>query len=112
MHILLTIIYGGALKPGWKMELYEPEIRHVLRLLTQILKVTYIYRRIPHSTAVGPGYIGFRDGDPITFGGGPRGKATWDGTSPITLQPPACVGSRLEDEWGCGADCTDHRRWG
>jgi hypothetical protein len=83
MHILLTIIYGGALKPGWKMELYEPEIRHVLRLLTQILKITYIYRRIPHSPAVGPGYIRFCDGDPITFGGGPEARQL--GTGPLPL---------------------------
>ncbi|KAF8351176.1 hypothetical protein F5887DRAFT_936222 [Amanita rubescens] len=30
MHIVLTIIYGGALRPRWKQ--YESETRHVLKL--------------------------------------------------------------------------------
>ena len=55
----------------------------MLRLLTQILKVTYIYRTIPPSTAIGPGYITFRDGDRISFGGGP--EAARLGLGPNTL---------------------------
>ena len=65
------------------MKQYEPETRHLLKLFIQILKVTYIYRRIPQSTTVGPGFIGFRDGDPITFGEGPEARQL--GTGPLPL---------------------------
>ena len=47
---------------------------HVSMLLIQIVKVTYIYRRIPQLTTAGPGFIRFRDGDPITFGEGPEAR--------------------------------------
>ena len=77
------ILYCGALKPRWKMRRYEPEIRPVLKLLIRILKVTYIYRRIPKSTETGPGFIRLRDGDPITFGNGLEGRQL--GTGPYAL---------------------------
>ena len=56
---------------------------HVLMLLIQIVKVTYIYRRIPQLTTAGPGFIRFRDGDPITFGEGPEARRL--GTGPLPL---------------------------
>ena len=68
MHILIMMIYCGALRPGWKMKQYEPDTRRVLKLLIQILKVTYTYRTIPKSTEAGPGFIRLCDGDPIILG--------------------------------------------
>ena len=67
----------------WKTEQYKPEIHHVVRLLTQILKAIYIYRRIPSSAEAGPGYIGFHDGDRITFGGGPEAERLGSGPDPL-----------------------------
>ena len=65
------------------MKQYKPETRRVLMLLIQILKVTYIYRRIPLSTTAGPGFIRLRDGDPIAFGQGPEAERL--GTGPLPL---------------------------
>ncbi|KAK2462249.1 hypothetical protein APHAL10511_005745 [Amanita phalloides] len=45
--------------------------------------VTYIYRRIPFSTEVGPGYITFRDGGQITFGRGPEAARLGSGPDPL-----------------------------
>ena len=81
--MLLMTIYGGELRPRWKMKQYEPETQYVLKLLIQIFKVTYVYRRIPRSTTVGPGFICFRDGDAITFGEGPEAMRL--GTGPLPL---------------------------
>ena len=75
------MIYCGALRPGWKMKQYEPDTRRVLKLLIQILKVTYTYRTIPKSTEAGPGFIRLCDGDPIIFGKGP--EASRLGTGPL-----------------------------
>src|SRR6266576_822376 len=95
MHITLTIVYGGALRPRWKMKQYEPETRHALKLFTQILKVTYIYRRIPHETEVGPGFIRFRDGDPITFGKGPEAGRLGMGPHPLLCNLQLAVARAL-----------------
>ena len=83
MHILLTIIYGGALRPAWNTKQYEPETRRSDVLISKFLKVTYIYRRIPHETTVGPGFIRFRDGDSITFGKGPEARRLGMGPHPL-----------------------------
>ncbi len=65
------------------MKQYEPENPHVLKLLIQILKVTYIYRRVPYEIEVGPGFIRFRDGDTITFGKGPEAERLGMGPHPL-----------------------------
>ena len=81
MRILLSIIYAGALSRARQIPEYEPEIQHVLRLLTQTLKA-YLYRRIPHSNEIGPGFILLRDGHQIPFGGGPESGRLGGGPNP------------------------------
>jgi len=45
--------------------------------------VKYIYRRVPHTTASGPGWITLLDGDEIKFGRGPDGERLGRGPLPL-----------------------------
>jgi hypothetical protein len=53
-----------------------------MMLLTHF-KIEYIYRRVPHSSVKGPGYIHFHDGDQITFGKGPEATRLGSGPNPL-----------------------------
>ncbi|KAF8330341.1 uncharacterized protein EI90DRAFT_3124374 [Cantharellus anzutake] len=44
--------------------------------------VKYIYRRVPYSTAKGPGFIRLCDGDQVAFGGGPEAARLGSGPNP------------------------------
>jgi len=84
------------LKAGRRTEQYEPEIQRVVRLLTQILKTTYIYRKIPFEVGAGPGFITIRDGDQITFGGGQEAARLGSGPNALLCNFQLAVARVLE----------------
>jgi hypothetical protein len=61
-----------------------------------VCKVKYIYRRIPHAPARGPGFIRLQDGEEIEFGGGPEAKQLGPGPLPLLCNIRLAVARALK----------------
>jgi hypothetical protein len=78
-------------------------------------KAKYIYRRVPHTTDIGPGYIRLRDGDEIKFGRGADGEMLNGGPHPLLCNLQLAVArvlkmsgaAELIDKWQKDVDDAD-----
>ena len=73
-----------------------------VKFLTQLLKITYIYRRVPSSPEGGPGFITLHDGEEITFGRGPEAACLGSGPDPVLCNLQLAVARVLRMSGGAG----------